>query len=1336
MKTKQRSESSRVPRGDEERIALHKKRRRRLVFIKILVIIVFFTFIGSAYAEAPTIRSFVARITTPKPKPLIQSSTKLSPTTQQAIKGLAEQEIRDAKAQALVANTSGGGNADGAAADQSVTTENPSVLQSIKETIQEATTTDPVAKAKLRLERIDGLIAQLQNLLASDKSDAAIRKAVTLLQKIGERTGAVATDPAVQTDRDVLKLQIEQYNRLQLILQRVEDQLPIQGYLKIEEARLTYLVRGAQESINAAPNLEVVHNIALKEIAKVVGDDFADLKAIEVLTDIGSGLQPEAKEKLEGLQKQIALDFEKRMLKLAPNVRNRKLQDYVTFSYGNPLRQAEAFEHMKDFLTDRDLILGVESLKELSLKRLEERVFSIADQDTLNQFLDGAFKTPDQLKILAQMKLDVLGGQDEGRKQRLAQLEADAQDKIVETFGTKEKLEAYFAQAEHQHGDVLDAITLIQLADMLDKSPEVSAEAKATITGIKQKTLQNFVANVRESGFATVAKVGYSPVGEAADVRLLLPAPQTLTLLATIRNELADKDKAVIARVERANSVLVAEHLLSQVHDVGIFEQYQTFITNTPQAKQLLQSHVGGRVLSTIAKKEKVVAGEAQTQEQALYEKMQQVTQRIFANNSKTDLERQFSTGVQQEIAALKADLPSHNIPQLETPAGVKLSEVAVLPSEVQEAIIQAAKQRIKKSDKPADQLAKELAKQAKDLGVSIPSVLPGNPLYAAKKAARLISLAVRTNTISQARELLKQDNEKTVEAAQLLIDTPSQKSIELALETLESVAKDFATIKENTSKLTDVGSNQTAQIDALVDQMIDNGLSRQAVISLIENQVHGDAYVAVEVIRSDLLKDGVDILLEVTNGDVAKLTETLQKTVATEPTNQLEGIKAVELLNEIARSQPEDIQTILQTAETEIASKVEETLLAMPEEQRVETVLNYAEDQTGNPVRQFEAYEILENNFTNPDTILLTEGLKDQATENLEERISEIPDANTQQEFIDTVIGSEPQDLKVITEIELRVQAPVETAGIAETPIQTQIADIKSNIEQQIIDTYKDNPEALKEADFFDNPTLAENPDVVDVEVVRELTEVLERSPDVQPEVVQIAEEASQQIISTFITNVSQPDEVVAQTLNPIPETLALLVELKSEVSVAQQASIDVAINAQVELMQEYLTTEVPDPQIFQMYVIQITENPEIAQAVAAAGGTDFIQAIEEKAQEIQVTATEDQAALQTVVEQIQEEIFSAPVSVPSTTEQTLSPAIQEEIQEIKHEVPVEQIPAVTVTVEVTTTPTTIEEIQSTPEPVEPVVTTVSESTSEPTIEEPAPVQAPAAPAPAPVGL
>lgn len=1343
MKSKQRPDSSHTQKGEEESLLLRRKRRRRIFFIKIIVLIVFLTFIGSAYAEAPAIRSFVARVTTPKPKPLVSSATKLSPTTQQAIKTLAEQEIRDAKAESLVATRTSESGGTAAGGTPSTTEENPGLVQSIKETIHGAVTSDPIARATIRLRKIDGLIAELQELLANDKSDTAITKAVALLQDIGQRTGQVATDPAVQTDRDILKLQIEQYNRLQLILQRVEDQLPIQGYLKIEEARLTYLVRGAQESLNGAPNLDVVHNIALAEVSKIVGDDFADLKVIEILTDIGSGLKPEAKEKLAGLQKQVALDFEKKMLKLAPSVRNRKLQDYVTFSYGNPLRQAEAFEHMKDFLTDRDLILGVESLKELAIKRLEGRIFAIEDQATLNQFLDTSFKTPDQLKIFVQMKLDILGSQDEGRKQRLVEVEAKAQDRIVETFGTPEKLEAYFAQAEHQHGDVLDAITVIQLADTLNKSPQVSAQAKATITDIKQKTLQNFVTNVRQSGFSTTAKVGYSPVGEAADVRLLLPAPQTLTLLAAIRNELADKDKTVIARAERANSVLVAEHLLSQVDNVDIFKQYQTFITTTPQAKQLLQTYVGGRVLGAITKKEKVVATEAQAQEQALYEKMQQITQRIFANNSKIDLERQFSTGVQQEIAALKADLPSHNIPQLEIPAGVKLSEVAVLPSEVQDALIQAAKNRIKKKDDQPDKLATEVAKQAKDLGVSVPSVLPGSPFYIFKKATRLVSLIVRTNPVSQAQELLRQDNAKTIEAATLILHNPSQESVALAIETLQSVAKDFDVIKENTSKLTNLESSQASKIDQLVDTMIDNGLSRQAVISLIEHEVHGADYVAVEEIRADLLKDGVDTLLQVTNNDVAKLTQKLEETVSSEATNQFEGIKAVEVLNEIARTQPEAIQQVLQTSESQLAAKVEETILAIPAEQRTETVLSYAEAQTGNAVRQVEAYEVLQNNFTNPETILLAEGLKDKAVENLEQRVSELPDANAKQEFIDTVIGSEPQDLKVVTEIALRVETPDTTTAVVETPIQTQVEDIKANIEQKIIDTYKDDPAALKQADFFDNPTLAQHPDVVDVKVVQELTDVLERSPEVAPEVVHVAHEESQHIITTFIANVSQPDEIVAQTLNPIPETLAVLVELKAEASVAEQASIDAAIKAQVDFIQHYVTVEVNDPQTFQTYVAQITENPIVAQAVVEAGGTNFITSIEAKAQEIQTTVTGDQTILQTTVEQLQQEIFSTPPSVVSQIEQTLPTPIQEQIQEIKKDIPVEQIPQITVTAEVTVQPTAIQEIRVTPtlEPT-PSATVVPEATAipiqstAPTIQEPAPVQAPAAPAPAPVGL
>ena len=313
-----------------------------------------------------------------KPAPIVQSSSILSATVQGAIATLAQQKIQEEQATAKVGvNTSAG------------TRQENSAIADFTDSVRVAIATNPADREKIRLEAIDRKIDKLVALLEGDKSDKAVESAVALIANIGQETGKVVSDPATQSDREVLTLLIAQYNRLQLDLQKLEDKLPIDAYLKVEDARVKHLLTPAQQSLNSAPNLGVVNNIGLLEVRKIVGDDFAELKAIEILTDLGNGLNPQTKVSLNGIQKELALQFEKRMLKLPVEARNRKLQDYIKYSFGNPLLQAKAFENTKNFLTDREMILSADSLKELALQKLETRVFEIGDQNTLNKFCSG-----------------------------------------------------------------------------------------------------------------------------------------------------------------------------------------------------------------------------------------------------------------------------------------------------------------------------------------------------------------------------------------------------------------------------------------------------------------------------------------------------------------------------------------------------------------------------------------------------------------------------------------------------------------------------------------------------------------------------------------------------------------------------------------------------------------------------------------------------------------------------------------------------------------------------------------------------------------------------------
>src|SRR5258708_7972641 len=414
-------------------------------FVALAGLILFLLYFGVANAAAP-IHALIDQIT--KPKSISQSAQVLPADIQQAIETQAQQEVKQEEANALLgtntSNTTGQSTTSNALSNStniSQTMQGDSILQNIADTIQEITTTNPSVRAKIKLKRIDGLIAKLQNLLATDRSDTAIDQAVSLMQQIGEQTAQLSLDPKIQTDQEVLSLQIERYNRLQLIIQKREEQLPITAYIKVDDAREKYLVSGAIALLNTAPNLDVIHNVALKEVAKFVGDDFAPLKTIEILTDIKNGLKPEAQKKVTGLEGQLAIQFEKRMFTLAPNVRTQKLQQFITFSYGNPINQVKALDAMQDFLHDRDLILSIESLETLSLKQLENRVLSIQDPQTNAAFLNISLKTPEDLKVFPQMHLDIQVSSDQKRMGQFTKQIANSQKTIIDLFGTNSKLD-------------------------------------------------------------------------------------------------------------------------------------------------------------------------------------------------------------------------------------------------------------------------------------------------------------------------------------------------------------------------------------------------------------------------------------------------------------------------------------------------------------------------------------------------------------------------------------------------------------------------------------------------------------------------------------------------------------------------------------------------------------------------------------------------------------------------------------------------------------------------------------------------------------------------------
>lgn len=1191
---------------------LHLKHRKKIIwFGTILAGIILFFVAGAAFAKAPTIQTAIRNFTKPKPKLFTQSTTKLRDNVQTAIEMLAKQEIKENKANEVLQ------------LDGSIEEPDPSILQTVSESLSELTTTDPSEKAKRTLKRIDRKIAKLRKLLKEDRSDMAIDEAATLISDIGKDTDGIATDPKLQTDREVLTLLIQQYNRLTLIIQQIEDTLPLEAYLKIENARQKYLVVTATNSINAAPNLDAIHNIGVAEVTKMVGEDYAELKTIEIISDFEDGLNPQAKEKLHGLEKELALEFEKRMLKLLKDVRERKLQEFTTLSFGNPMQQVKAFERLKGFLTDREMILEMETLRELATKRLEDR--------------------------------------------------------------TQKKI-----------GSKLDS-----------------------------KELESLIKNVTQKDFVTKAKLGYNPVSEHADARILPPAPQIILQLQQLKTELP-KDKVSIDTAIKAESLLVAENLLNHISDNELFNEYFEFIKQNPDVEKTLTKYVGKTFVSQLEEKRGVIANQHKKDEQKVYEEMQRTVQKIFLSDKQTDLEKRLPSDVQQELLSLKKQLPERNIPQMILPEGIVLAETALLPDDVREAIVLAAEGRLHQKEESAD-VKLDLALSAHELGIAQPRILPGNILYPIKTLFHRIRLLLTFDPIKRAELFVKYANEKTLETAILIQRSQSRETISRVLGVMEELQDNFATVKSKGKDLNDHRKVHPEEVDELVDKIIINGLARQTLFSAIEDKVYGEDFIRVERIRQSVLSDGVSVLLELADHDTQKLVNRLEAAIEKQSGSQLKEIKAIGLLTEIKRTQPKEVGAILEVAEAHLAKKLEEKLLAIPKEERTKRVLGYAKTFPGNPVRQFESYDQLKDHFKNPETILLVAALKDKAVINLKNRISEIHDQQLLAEFIREVVGSNPEDLKIITEIELRVTAPQASEA---TETEEKLAEIKSELSKNIVETYKDNPQGLLQSDLFNNLSHEGHTSVIDVTVVRELAEILESTPDVSQEVVEVIQHLENQVIDDFIETVSNTDlssSEGVQDLEPIPQVIETLIELEQNSTPEQVAAIENAIEHEVEIIQEHIANEIDDLDTLNEYLSQIQENPIVLEVIQEVGGSEFTQVVNETTNELTQSANNETAALEETVNQIQDEIFG---NNPSPIVETLPETVQEEIQEILQEVPAVQIPQVTVEVEVTTpVPTAIPTFAPTIAPFVPTTMPVVETVAPVEVQQAAPTTAPVVP-------
>lgn len=395
--------------------------------------------------------------------------------------------------------------------------------------------------------------------------------------------------------------------------------------------------------------------------------------------------------------------------------RERRLFAYAKFSYGDPAHQLEAYDRLKVIFDDRELILATENLKDIAIRKLEDRLNEADSKQVRRELLDNLVTgDPSDLKLLVEMQLR-LGAISTisaslaktpqkqpsfilAEKTAVSDTLQQSVNESVEKLAVKTQSDPTFLENNDlvkkatSTPDILDVHVVKNLDDALQKSQKATPEAIAKAEGLDKQVTSTFIANVARNDFTTQKKSTDNPVGEHTDVATLPPVPQTITLLNEVKDQAPLPQKAVIDKAISSQIVLMKEHVSEQVTDPVTFQRHAEVITNDPEVKKILIKNGESEFIDQTAKKNLVIEGVKQQQKEQLHKKMEEIHQEIFASTARGgQLQKQLPEEAQKEIEEIKKSSPK-TVPAVREPTIIP-PQIESIPSSIQLPIVTSTPQ-------------------------------------------------------------------------------------------------------------------------------------------------------------------------------------------------------------------------------------------------------------------------------------------------------------------------------------------------------------------------------------------------------------------------------------------------------------------------------------------------------------------------------------------------------------------------------------------------------------------------------------------------------------------
>ncbi|MBI2626284.1 MAG: hypothetical protein HYW69_01680 [Candidatus Nealsonbacteria bacterium] len=423
--------------------------------------------------------------------------------------------------------------------------------------IREGITRNPIKKAEIQLRHSNEKVVEAKQLIEEKGTKKAQEQAVKVLKSANNDFEKIAKqgERFVGAEKFLNKI-ADQSLKQQVVIQRLQEQVPEEVFTKIEENRQQHLEKFGRVMNKAIKNPEQMQNFLPQVIENQKGSDFKELKAVEILRDLEDKVSPEQKEALRLAQQIMSQKFEQRFNGLPQGERQEKFQKYVEFMPGNPARQFEALETMKQNFQSPEIMQGMELAKDKAVQKFENRFSQFQGEEARREFMsswrDG---DPEDLRTMTEIEMRI------GENQNFQNFQQEARNNFRDRFS--ENPEALRQNSVFQK--------MAENPDIVDLKMNEELKSFNFIREFKDQATQKFIENAKE---------GTGPVNP--------PIPGGLKILQEIKSQLPSQAQGGIDRAIQAQTQTV-ERYLERVDDPNVFQRYKQQIEGDQTIKNQIQ---------------------------------------------------------------------------------------------------------------------------------------------------------------------------------------------------------------------------------------------------------------------------------------------------------------------------------------------------------------------------------------------------------------------------------------------------------------------------------------------------------------------------------------------------------------------------------------------------------------------------------------------------------------------------------------------------------------------------------------------------------------------------